>query len=134
MLWIMSAKPVVRFLVVGGGAALLELVTFQVLVMFGMDPVVANVLSFAVGMTTSFAGYRLWSFAGNHTLPIGSQFGAYATLALINVLASSLIIHGLVEAGLQPWISKAGCMALIAGWNFLLLNRLIFHRHPATGN
>lgn len=130
MLWVMSAAPMARFLVVGGGAALLELTVFQVLVLVGLDPVAANLVSFTVGMTTSFAGYRLWSFAGDHTLPIAGQFGAYVMLALFNALATSLMIHWLVAAGLRPWTSKAGCMALVAGWNFLLLNRLIFRRHP----
>nr|WP_255424293.1 GtrA family protein [Cellulomonas sp. HLT2-17] len=124
----LHGPPVARFLVVGGGAALLELAIFQVLALAGMGPVAANALSFLVGMTTSFVGYRLWSFAGDHDLPIGGQFGAYATLALVNVGASSLVIHALVTAGLWPLIAKVSCMVLIACWNYLLLNRLIFRR------
>lgn len=128
----MAASPFIRFLVVGGGAALLELATFQALVLLGLDPVAANALSFLLGMTSSFIGYRIWSFAGDHTLPVAGQFGAYATLAGFNAVASSVMIHALIGAGLQPWTAKAGCMALIAAWNFLLLNRLIFRRHRAA--
>jgi len=79
-------------------------------------------------MTTSFLGYRMWSFGGDHRPGIGSQFAADLTLALINAAASSLIIHAMTTAGVKPWISKLGCMALIACWNYLLLNRLIFRR------
>ncbi|GHS89814.1 hypothetical protein AGMMS50218_16910 [Actinomycetota bacterium] len=120
--------PLFRFVVVGGGAALLELSVFQVLVVAGLDPVPANVLSFLAGMTTSFVGYRKWSFAGEHRLPLASQFGAYFTLALVNSFASSAIIHWLVGTGTRPWVAKIICMALVATWNFLLLNRLIFRR------
>ena len=128
----MSATSIARFIVVGGGAALFELTIFQVLVQAGFDPVVANVLSFAVGMLTSFVGYRHWSFAGDHALPVGSQFGAYVGLALFNASASSLIIHGLVAEGMRPLISKACCMALIAVWNYLFLSRLVFRRRPLS--
>jgi putative flippase GtrA len=128
MLGGMSVPPVLRFLVVGGGAALLELGVFQVLVLVGLDPVVANVLSFAVGMTSSFLGYRLWSFAGDHSLPVAGQFGAYLTLALFNAATSSVMIHALVGAGAVPWVAKVSCMVLIACWNYLLLNRFVFRR------
>ncbi|MCR6491747.1 GtrA family protein [Cellulomonas sp. P24] len=124
----MFTARVIRFLVVGGAAATLEFIAFESLVLVGVDPVFANVMSFVLGMTTSFLGYRRWSFAGEHLLGLGSQFGAYLTLAAFNALASSVIIHELTAEGVRPWVSKIGCMALIACWNYLLLNRLVFRR------
>ena len=132
MLRDMNVPPAIRFLVVGGSAALLELGVFQLLVHAGVAPVPANVVSFAFGMTTSFLGYRMWTFAGDQSLPVAGQFGAYLALALFNAAATSALIHVLVSAGTIPWLAKAGCMVLVAGWNFLLLNRLIFRRRPAT--
>ncbi|GCD20840.1 hypothetical protein CTKZ_24020 [Cellulomonas algicola] len=117
-----------RFIVVGGGAALLELGTFELLARAGLPVVAANVLSFVLGLLTSFAGYRLWTFAGEHTTPVTAQLGAYVALALVNVAATSAIISVLVSAGLVPWVAKAICMALVATWNFLLLNRIVFRR------
>jgi putative flippase GtrA len=129
-----TSRRLVRFLLVGGGAAALELATFQLLVVLGIPPVGANVLSFLVGMTSSFLGYRLWTFSGNHRLPLGAQFGAYAVLAAVNVVLSSLVIQGLISVGLPPWGAKVTTMACVALWNFALLNRLIFGRvqHPGS--
>lgn len=115
---------------VGGGSAALELGAFQLLVLAGAPLVPANVASFVIGLLASFVGYRLWSFAGDHTLPVGRQFVAYVALALFNLLASSTLIRLLVTAGLLPIVAKACCMGLIATWNYLLLNRLIFRRRP----
>lgn len=126
----MSRTALARFLVVGGGAAALELGLFQLLVLAGLDPVPANVLSFLVGLVTSFLGYRLWSFAGDHTMPVAGQLGAYVTLALVNSVASSVILHLLVGAGLVPWLAKVCCMGLVAAWNFTILHRVIFRRRP----
>lgn len=124
-------RPLVRFLVVGGGAAALELLTFELL--SPLPLLVAHGTSFLVGLVASFLGYRFWTFAGEHTLPLAAQFGSYATLALINVAATSGIIHLLVEAGLAPLVAKVVCMGLVATWNFLLLNRLVFRRTARSG-
>lgn len=124
----MRAQTVMRFLIVGGGAAVVELGLFQLLVLIHVDPVPANIASFVVGLVTSFVGYRLWSFVGDHTLPVAGQFGAYLTLALANAAVSSLAIHALVAAGMIPLLAKAGSMGVIAAWNYVILNRLVFRR------
>lgn len=128
----MRAAPLLRFLVVGGGATLVELGAFQALLLLGLPPVPANVVSFVIGMLTSFIGYRLWSFAGDHTLPVAGQFTAYATLALINATVSSTLIHVLVDGGVPPLVAKAGCMVAIATWNFMILNRIVFRRSSSA--
>lgn len=120
----------IRFLVVGGGSAVVELTLFQLLVRAGSPASVANVLSFVVGLLLSFTGYRLWSFAGDHTVSGRAQFAAYLGLALVNVTITSTAIHLLVSAGVVPLVAKLSCMAAVTTWNYLLLNRLVFQRAP----
>ncbi len=125
-----SGHPV-RFLVVGGGSAAGEFLTFQGAVLAGLLPTAANAVSFVVGLALSFTGYRLWSFAGDHVISGRAQFAGYLGLALVNLVITSTLIHLFVGAGLAPWASKLICMAMVTTWNFFLLNRVIFRRHPA---
>jgi putative flippase GtrA len=118
----------VRFVVVGGGAASLELAVFELAVLIGAGVVPANVISFVVGLVVSFAGHAMWSFSGNQSLAVRSQFGAYALLALINSAITSVLIQAFTTWGLKPWIAKALCMVMVAIWNYGLLSRLVFRR------
>lgn len=124
-----SGHPV-RFLIVGGGSAAAEFLTFQAVVHAGVLPTAANAVSFVVGLVMSFTGYRLWSFAGDHVISGRSQFAGYLGLALVNLVITSTLIHLFVAAGLAPWVSKLICMAMVTTWNFFLLNRVIFRREP----
>ena len=125
-----SGHPV-RFLVVGGGSAAAEFLTFTTAVHAGLLPTAANAVSFVVGLVLSFTGYRLWSFAGDHVISGRSQFAGYLGLALVNLVITSTLIHLFVAAGLAPWASKLICMVMVTTWNFFLLNRVIFRRQPA---
>ena len=121
-------KRVARFLVIGAGAAVLELAAFQALVTAHLLPAVASLVSFAIGMTSSFLGYRNWTFAGDQTLPMHSQFGAYLTLAVVNAGISAALVQLMVSRGLHAWTAKVVMMAAVACWNFLILDRLVFRR------
>lgn len=120
----------VRYLSVGGTSALLEYSCFLLLFSFTPIGVVpSNIISFLLGLTFTFLMHRYWTFKGQQAHAAHHQFVAYATLALTNVVATSLVIALLVH-GLHvlPFIAKLACMAMVALWNYLLLNRIIFKR------
>ena len=123
-----QADSRIRYLVVGGGTACVEFLTFALLVHSGVPPVAANVISFCLAVVVNFSGYRWWSFAGDHGLRGHTQFVAYLTLALANVTITSAIINRLVELGTAPWMAKLGCMAMVTVWNYFILNLVIFRR------
>ena len=120
----------VRYLIVGGGTAVVEFITFNLLVLAGMPPAGANVISFVVAVVVNFSGYRWWSFAGHHDIRGHTQFVAYLALALVNVIITTAVIHRLDELGTPAWTAKLGCMAAVTVWNYLLLNYVIFRRTP----
>ncbi|WP_162616425.1 GtrA family protein [Xylanimonas allomyrinae] len=117
-----------RFAVVGGGAALLEFAVFAGLIAVGTWPALASLLSFAVGMTSSFVGYRRWTFSGDQALPMFSQFGAYLALAVVNAVVSATLVQVMVNVGLDARLAKVVMMAAVACWNFAILDRLVFRR------
>ena len=91
--------------------------------------VVSNVISFIIGLLYSFSLHRVWTFSGEHKHSPKRQLIAYSSLALINVLLTSILIAFQVNTvGIPPFIAKLVCMALVVVWNFLLLNRIIFAR------
>jgi putative flippase GtrA len=117
-----------RYLLVGGTSVILEYISFLLLIeLAGLSVVMANIISFLVGFIYTFVLHNRWTFFGNHEHNIKSQFAAYTTLAVINVVATSLLINLQVTTlHIAPFIAKLVCMALVVVWNYLLLSRLIF--------
>jgi putative flippase GtrA len=119
-----------RYLFIGGTSAVLEYSCFLLLVaIMGVGVIIPNVISFLLGLIYTFLMHHFWTFKGDHTHAAHHQFVAYATLALINVLATSFVIALLVhDLHILPFIAKLICMSLVATWNYLLLNKIIFKR------
>ncbi len=119
-----------RYLFVGGSSVLIEYGSFVVLIKVALSGVViANIVSFLIGLTYTFLLHNRWTFKGSHKHSIKKQLIAYGTLATINVIATSLIIDFLVqEMHIPALIAKLLCMALVIVWNYLLLSRFIFKR------
>lgn len=119
-----------RYLSIGGSSALLEYSCFLLLVDgVKLGVIAANIISFLLGLIYTFLLHHHWTFKGQHAHTASKQFTAYATLALINVLATSFIISLQVhDLHVAPFIAKLVCMALVAAWNYLLLNKIIFKR------
>lgn len=119
----------IRYLIAGGSAALIEYAAFLLIDGLTSQLLFSNVVSFIIGLLVSFMLHKTWSFAGEHSYNGNKQLLAYAVLAIINSILSSIIIYLLVNSvGLPPWIAKVACMGMITIWNYLILNRLIFRR------
>lgn len=116
---------VAKFLMSGGVAALAEYLSFVALHHLGMYLIAANALSFSCGLVISFTLNKHWVFSrkGNGT----RQFAAYFVLALVNlVLGSGLIVLLAEGAGLAPLIAKVITMGVIATWNYVMYQKIIF--------
>lgn len=124
----------VRYLLVGGLAAGLELVSFFILqgILGTKFITLSQILSFIVGLFSAFLGHRLWSFRPNPheaaRLSARSQFLAYFTLAIVNIIITSLLIHVLVSCDVHPLVAKITLMAAVVLWNFVILQKIIFRR------
>jgi putative flippase GtrA len=119
---------VIKFITSGGLAALTEYSVFLVLHHVDVQLILANALSFCCGLVVSFTLNKHWVFSrkGNGS----QQFVLYACLAVINLFLSSALIVFLVHVvRIPPIVSKICVMGLIASWNYIIFQKVIFkHR------
>lgn len=129
----------VKYMTVGLTAFLVEYGSFT-LFMASLSPtgvslLGSQVLSFCCGLATSFLGSREHTFKSarkDYKHSIKMQLGAYALLALINLVLSSLLLYMLAHSfQWAPWLAKLLVMAMVAVWNFAIFNRIIF-QHKAS--
>lgn len=125
----------VRYVLAGGGAFVIEYIIFVGLMQLTHALYVSNSISFGIGILAGFVLHKLWSFEGNHRLPVRHQVWIYITIAIINLTFTNVVI-GLVTDGLHmsPLIGKLAALVFIAVWNYLLFSQVIFRlsKHPRS--
>ena len=116
---------IIKFLMSGGTAALVEYATFLLLHGAGLKLLLANALSFSGGLVTSFMLNKHWVFS--HKGDGRKQFVLYFVLAAVNLAIGSglllFLVHGLK---IPAFISKICVMGMIATWNYLVYKKIIF--------
>lgn len=119
---------ITRFLIGGGITVICEYLVFYVLYVFlKWNLLIANSLSFAVGLGVSFLFNRLWAFKkDSFHRKAHHQAALYLVLAITNLLLNNLIVAGLKEVGLDPRLGKFIAIIVIAAWNFVIYRKIIF--------
>jgi putative flippase GtrA len=117
-----------KFLIGGSITFLVEYGIFYSLYIFlGWNLLLANSLSFAIGLGISFMFNRLWAFKKHdYKRAAHHQAVLYAILAVTNLVMNNLIVGGLKIMGLDPRIGKIIAILIIAAWNFLVYKFIIF--------
>lgn len=120
--------PFLRYLLAGGTAFVSEYLSFLILFsLVSVQLVIANILSFLIGLLTSFTLNKLWVFGNSkQTRPTHQQLLLYVVLATINLCFTSYAITELVSTGVAPAVAKIILMLLVVTWNFVIFKRLIF--------
>ena len=126
-------KRIIIYLFVGGSAFIVEYISFIILlplISMSYNIVVAQFISFCIGLIISFNGNRLYTFNSpdmTYARNVPSQISAYLTLAAINLCLSTLGIYILTHLfSVPPLLAKVIIMLMIVSWNFLIFNKLIF--------
>ncbi|RJQ84866.1 GtrA family protein [Amycolatopsis panacis] len=131
----------IRFGLIGGFCALLDLGTYSLLRAIGMDAVpwvdVARACSFVVGTTTAFFLNRRFTFAGGRR-DGGAQIGGFVLLYVVTffvaVGVNQLMLHVLAVSAWQStlaWVvSQAGATVI----NFVMLKWVVFRERPVKEN
>lgn len=124
-------SSIFRYLFVGGTAFAAEYISFIVMYRIAdLKLVLANGLSFCLGLATSFLLNRAWTFATHeYKRKAVHQFGFYVSLSVINLLATILLLSIFTNVGINPNVGKLLAMAITSSWNFLIFKRLIFVHH-----
>lgn len=123
-----KSKTFRRYLIVGSSAFVVEYGTFYLMYyLFHWHLILANSLSFILGLLTSFILSRIWTFYGqDYKNKLHAQFGMYISIALLNLLLTNLIVSWLKYADLAPKFGKLFAMVFTSLWNYLLFKRIIF--------
>lgn len=119
-------QKIIKFLVSGGSAALVEYATFALLIYLFLDYLlVVNAISFMFGLLVSFSLNKHWVFKNKNDTK--RQFVRYIILACINLAVGGLMLYILVSMlGLGVLIAKLIMMTLIAIWNYAIFSKIIF--------
>ena len=129
----LRASLIAKFLIVGSLTFISEYLVFYMLFIFlRWDLLLANSLSFGVGLSLSFLLNRTWAFRqDNYRRKIHHQIVIYISLACTNLVINNLIVSLLRAWGLDPRFGKIIAIGAIAIWNFLIYKCLIFSTHSS---
>lgn len=124
---------VVRYGIVGISAFAGEYLSFLLLIQLlpasNGRLVLAQCLSFCVGLTISFTGnrqYTFWSQAG-YDRHIRGQLLTFGLLSVLNLILTNIGLWLMVDyAQLRPEIAKLMIMGVIIIWNYILMRLVIF--------
>lgn len=122
-----------KFLLSGGSAAIVEYITFLVLnvLLTTYWVILSQIVSFLFGFIVSFFLNKTWVFQASGNTK--SQLVKYVILAAINLILTSFVIWLLVNKLQIPgWIAKVIVMGMVAIWNYVLFSRIIFSSTKAV--
>lgn len=118
---------IIKYLFSGISAFFTEYLTFLFfLYILNLNLTIANILSFCLGFIVSFTLNRNWVFKefAKHKDP-RPQLIKYLSLAMVNVLISSLLIN-LTSILVAAFIAKVLTVIIIAIWNYIIFKKYIF--------
>ncbi|GAC1386419.1 MAG: hypothetical protein NVS1B7_5070 [Candidatus Saccharimonadales bacterium] len=121
------ARPVQRYIVVGGSIYVVELMVIIVLQRLGASPLVAVAVSFWTGLLLSFVLQKLITFQDKrrqrHILV--RQILAFSVLVLCNFLFT-LLVAQLLSPYVPPTVTRTLALGMTTLWNYYLYKTRIF--------
>lgn len=119
---------VVRFGLVGILNTCLDLACFLLLTQaFELRAVVANLISYSIGLVNSFVCNKLWTFGTtSQPTPVGRQFVLFVAFNLAGLVISTAIVATLQSLG--PAVAKLISIPVVFAWNYWTSKRFIY-RH-----
>ena len=123
---------ILRFGVVGGLNTLVDYGTFNLLVVvFGLNPVAANPISVAAGITNSFIWNKRWTFASGDWHRWYRQAAVFVIVSVIGLVINTgglsllLYLTG-AESVLAVNLQKLAASVVSLTWNFIGYRFLVF--------
>lgn len=114
---------------IGTLAFVAEYISFFLLISATPQLLVAQSLSFLIGLAVSFHGNRSLTFNQSDSYKLGgrSQLWRYLLLALFNLLLTNVLIYSIVNhLVIDPVFAKLFVMGLVVAWNYLIFSKFIF--------
>lgn len=114
-----------RYLVSGGGAAALELSSFQLMRYAGIWYLGAGFISSGIGLLSAFLFHKYFVFQKKENT--GSHVWRYIVLQGGNALAQVGLLYIFVEfAHVDPFLGKILAIGVVVSWNFFLYKFFVY--------
>lgn len=118
-------KQFIKYLIVGGSSAALELLLFTFLrKAAGLSITTSNVTAAVTSTAFNFLVNRGWSFKAASSFT--RSLVLYLILFFLNTAFSTYAIAFMVSIGVFDVLAKLITMGMITMWNFVLYRRVIF--------
>ncbi|MGY1811020.1 GtrA family protein [Blastococcus sp. SYSU D00669] len=124
-----AAASLLRFLVVGGTAVLVDAAAYAAFVWAGTPVDPAKALGFAVG--------AVFAYVANWRFTFGARRSRWSELLFVLVYAVALGLNVTANAAIRGWLGDdgtgttlafLGATALSAAWNFVGMSLFVFRR------
>lgn len=124
---VLLKRPAVRYLLIGGGVYVLEILVILVAQQSGASDILAVGIAFWIGLIVSFLLTKLITFSDKRKqakilLP---QIAAFSLLVLFN-FGFTLLVTKILAGSLPPAVSRTIALGLTTIWNFYLYKTRIF--------
>lgn len=119
-----SAARLVRYILSGGSAALVQLALFYLFTdLFGVWYLASTTIAFVLGFFVGFVLQKYWTFGNRHTALVGRELALYATAGAVNLALNGVGMYLLVDR-LHLW--HLASQILVSG--FLAVVSFLFYR------
>ena len=114
-------NQIFKFIIVGGIATVIDLSVYYVLYNFlKINPLVSNVLAFAISVTYNYIASVKWVFDVNRDKSKKQMFLEFMLFSIIGLLLTELIIYlGIDKIKLNAMITKIIATAIVMVFNFI---------------
>lgn len=118
-------KQMIKYLLVGGSTALIELALFSALV-YGtpLSAGMSNIIAVLVATAINFILNRTKTFESSSN--VFRSIVLYVLLFVLNTTFSTICVSLAAAYGINTVIVKLATMVCIVAWNFVLYRRIIF--------
>ena len=124
---------ILRFIVIGGGAAAVHWLTvFAVVHQTGMEPLIANIIAFLCAFSVSYFGHKNWTFEAQdqaHGPALVKFFTVAVTGFCINEAVYALLLKGL---NIHYLIGSAVAIVVAAVSTYILSQTWAFKKGETT--
>ncbi|SDA10168.1 Putative flippase GtrA (transmembrane translocase of bactoprenol-linked glucose) [Ruminococcus sp. YE71] len=123
-------KELLRFLVGGGSAVLVDFLSYHLLMYLGLSADISKAVSYVLGAAVGFVINKLWTFESKHfhSLEIVKYILLYAVSAFINTMINHLVLW-LTDISILAFLAATGTSTVI---NFIGQKFFVFTKKGDT--
>lgn len=124
----------IEYLVAGGAFFWSGYIAFAIFdSIFHLPLFIAKQLANIIGLSVNYVLEDQWVFKKNNTKKSYDKRrgGRYIIITLVNFGIDYLIVLGLKEAGITPYIGQFASAGFFTIWNFLWYKYWVFAHHPS---